>query len=97
MKMTTQMIAQEKAWKRKDWEGYWRYSSEEDDIIIHCKVPDTVNDTNGEKVEGGVMITPLRKSVDLLFTLNNLLADDWEEANAENSSVFAMELASHTL
>lgn len=51
--------------KRRSWGGYWQLEDGENDkkIMMHCK--------NGDVLE-------VRETQDILFTLRNVAADDWE-------------------
>lgn len=52
--------------KRKDWKGYWRL--EDGEVIMHCANSD------------GDELTPIniKDTDDILYTLSNIAADDWE-------------------
>lgn len=52
--------------RRKDWKGYWKL--EDGEVIMHCATPD------------GDELTPIniKDTDDILFTLSNVAADDWE-------------------
>lgn len=52
--------------KRKEWKGYWKL--EDGEVIMHCNI-------NGDDE-----LTPIniKDTDDILFTLSNVAADDWE-------------------
>ena len=58
--------------KRKAWGGYWKYNPRTKNIDMYTK-------------EGEVI--PITDTVDVLFTLANTLADDWEIATNENCDI----------
>lgn len=80
MKLTTEILKSGKPLKRKDWEGYWCGDPSINQIDMHCK-----NDK----------IISFLKTNDLFFTIDNLLADDWEYATKENCPVLKKELEEH--
>jgi len=55
--------------KRKPWGGYWKYDLENDNVVMYTK-------------EGNVI--SLTDTTDILYTLSNILSDDWEIATNEN-------------
>ena len=55
--------------KRKPWGGYWKYDIVEDVVYMFTK-------------EGTIL--PLTETKDILFTLSNVVADDWQIATNEN-------------
>ena len=58
--------------KRKIWGGYWeieRHGAGDVKVMMHCR-------------DGKVM--EVRETEDILFTLSNVAADDWEIADATN-------------
>lgn len=52
--------------KRKEWKGYWKL--EDGEVIMYCNL------------DGGDELTPIniKDTDDILFTLSNVAADDWE-------------------
>lgn len=55
--------------KRPSWAGYWKLNAEGDSILMYCK-------------DGQVL--DIRSTQRVMYTLENILADDWVEATAEN-------------
>jgi hypothetical protein len=64
----TQVIEKSSKIKRKSWQGFWELVGEYNTtkIIIHC--------ADGKTLE-------IRETDDILFTLMNVCADDWEVLN----------------
>lgn len=58
--------------KRKPWLGYWKYDIETDRVLIYTR-------------EGEVI--SLVETKDILFTISNIITDDWEIATDEKCSV----------
>lgn len=58
--------------KRKKWLGYWKYHEETKTINIFTK-------------EG--LVIPIFESKDVLFTVSNVMSEDWEIATNENCSI----------
>jgi hypothetical protein len=61
----TKAIEKSNKIKRKSWQGYWELAGEysQTKIIIHC--------ADGQTLE-------IRETDNIMFTLNNVCADDWE-------------------
>lgn len=55
--------------KRKVWGGYWMYNPKTKNIDMYTK--------EGEVIE-------ITDTVDVLFTLASIMADDWEIATVDN-------------
>lgn len=51
--------------KRKDWQGYWEM------IEVNAKIKIMMHCADGNVLE-------VRETDDILFTLGNVCADDWE-------------------
>lgn len=49
--------------KRRDWIGYWIFDHDRETIVMHCN--------NGRVMD-------IRETQDVIFTVSNMLADDWE-------------------
>lgn len=58
--------------KRPSWSGYWQYDKENDNILMYCK-------------DGGCI--EIRQTTDILYTVGNMAADDWEIADVGNSKL----------
>ena len=58
--------------KRKPWLGYWRYATDTNSITMYTK-------------EG--LIIPLVETNDILYTISNIVTDDWEIATNENCTI----------
>ena len=58
--------------KRKPWGGYWKYDVVEDVVYMFTK-------------EGEIL--SLLETKDVLFTLSNIISDDWQIATDDNSSI----------
>lgn len=71
-----ELLKSGKPLKRGQWDGYWMYDADKDTIIIHCK--------DGQLVD-------IRETEDLEFTINNILAKNWEIATATNCKMLRKE------
>ena len=49
--------------KRTGWTGYWIFDHDRETIMMHCK--------DGQ-------VKDIRETQDVIFTVSNMLADDWE-------------------
>lgn len=58
--------------KRKPWGGYWKYLIDTDQVMMYTK----------EGKEISVVDTK-----DILYTISNIVTDDWEIATNENCSI----------
>lgn len=63
------MLLNDKPVKRPSWAGYWKLNPDGDSILMYCK-------------DGQVL--DIRSTQRVLYTLDNILADDWVEATPEN-------------
>lgn len=69
------LLLEGKKIKRKEWFGYWVLSAEKDTIYIHC--------------DGGSILDI--KEGDILYSIRNMVCEDWEIATVENSEVLEIE------
>lgn len=58
--------------KRKPWLGYWQFDQPTKAIIMYTKEGD---------------IIPLIETNDILYTISNIVSDDWEIATNEKCSI----------
>lgn len=63
------MLLNNKPVKRPSWAGYWKLNAEGDSILMYCK-------------DGQVL--DIRSTQRVMYTLDNILADDWVEATPDN-------------
>ena len=67
-----ELLKQGEKIKRQNWSGYWQYDKEKDEILMYCK--------DGNCLE-------IRQTTDILYTVGNMAADDWEIAVVGNSKL----------
>lgn len=58
--------------KRPSWSGYWQYEQESNKLFMYCK--------DGSVIE-------IRETKDILYTLENIAANDWQVADITNSQL----------
>lgn len=60
--------------KRKGWGGYWKYHYGR--VEMHCK--------------DGRVLDMMKENEDVLFTISNIFAEDWEVATNENCTILVV-------
>jgi hypothetical protein len=63
--------------KLPSWGGYWEWDFDSETIMMHLK--------------NGTTIMDIRESQDVLYTLSNILSEDWIVASIENCPVLGGE------
>ena len=69
--------------KLPSWGGYWCWDQEKETIMMHCRPQDTD--------QGQGPILDIRETQRVEYTLQNIISDDWQIADAENCPVMGGE------